>query len=91
MATDRTNGNGPGAGGTTGRTHKNHSQGTEGAPDALDSRDREDLVPWAVRLVTFEVAAAIELRGRITTAVRLLQQDADKQRILDVLEGRQPW
>lgn len=60
-------------------------------PDAPDDRSHEVLVPWAVKLISLEAAAAIELRGRTTTAARLLKQGADRKRVLDVLEGRQPW
>lgn len=51
---------------------------------------REDVLT-AVRVLTFEIAAAAELRGRIAVAVRLLSQGADNQRVIDILEGRRPW
>ena len=59
--------------------------------DPLNRREREDLIGWATKILTFEAAAAIELRGRITTAIKLLDDSTDPAHVVAVLEGRQPW
>lgn len=89
------NTDGPGAGDATDRrTRKTYPQDIgEVDPGHADAttRGRELYLTSAIRVLTLEVAAAIEMRSRITAALRVLKADGEAEHAIDVLEGRRPW